>query len=83
MSQQPYSAYSSDQQHPQNILSTATNLFSGTSNTTSGSLFGNRTNFPKGPPVIPHTGSNIQQQHTQSFTSKKIQIVLQVFAGLG
>lgn len=70
MTQQSYSAFPSDQQHQQNILSSATNLLSGASNAATGSLFGNRTNIPKGPQVIPHTGSNIQQQQTQSFTSK-------------
>lgn len=70
MSQHSYSAFQSDQQHQQNILSTATNLLSGASNAASGSLFGNRPNFPKGPQVIPHTGNNIQQQHSQSFNSK-------------
>lgn len=68
--QQPYSAYTNDQQHPQNILTTASNLFSGNSNTAPGSFFGSRSNFPKGPQVVPHTGSNNQQQHTQPYASK-------------
>lgn len=65
-----YSTFSNDQQHQQNILSTATNLLSNASNAASGSLFGNRSNLPKGPQVIPQTGSNIQQHHTQAFNSK-------------
>lgn len=70
MTQQSYSAFPNDQQHQQSILSTASNILSGASNAASGSLFGNRANFPKGPQVVPHTGSNIQQTHTQSFNSK-------------
>lgn len=72
--QQPLSFQSNEQQHHSSgIFSTATNLLSGASNTASGGLFGNRPNHPKGPQVIPQTGSNggnINQQQQNSFNSK-------------
>lgn len=70
ITQHLYPTYSSEQQNHQNILSTATNLLSGGSNAAPGGIFGNRSNFPKGPQVVPHAGINTQQQHTQSSNSK-------------